>query len=71
MINYEIRITNYVELAVYNVLGQKVQTLINQRQRVGSYKVKFDGHHLSNGLYLYQLITAEGQQQTRKMLLIK
>ena len=60
-----------MEFEIYNVLGQKVQTLVKKRQWAGSYCVKFDGSGLAGGLYLYQLKIAERQLITRKMLILK
>jgi hypothetical protein len=70
IINYELPITNYVELSIYNTNGKKVTTLVSARKSAGSYQVEWDASEFSSGLYYYQ-ITAGDFQQTRKMLLIK
>ncbi len=59
-----------VNLEVFNVLGQKVKTLVEGRLAPGSYQVKFDGQGLPSGLY-YVRLKAGQFQQTRKMLLLK
>ncbi len=60
-----------VSLTVYDVLGRKVATVIdNQHFSSGSNIVSFDGSSLASGMYLYRL-EAAGFIQTRKMLLIK
>jgi hypothetical protein len=69
-INYEIPEKAFVSIKVFNLLGQEVATLINKEQNSGSYSLKFDGHNLPSGLYIYQINTAKFNQ-TRKMLLIK
>ena len=65
----------FVMLKVYNMLGQEVATLVNEKKAVGRYTVEFSaGTHeaaaLSSGLYVYKLIAGEFVQ-TRKMLLLK
>jgi hypothetical protein len=64
-----------VELGVYNLLGQKVRTVVNQWQPAGSYSVQWDGKNdqgrkASAGVYLYQL-KAAGCRETQKMVVIK
>jgi len=64
-----------VKLAVYNLSGQMVRTLVNERQGVGTYTVQWDakdqfGRIVASGVYLYRL-EADGLVQARKMLLVK
>jgi hypothetical protein len=59
-----------VELTVYNIQGQKIQTLVNKPQLPGSYSVQFDGSNLSSGLYFYRL-NAGTFESSKKMLVIK
>jgi photosystem II stability/assembly factor-like uncharacterized protein len=60
-----------VELAVYNLLGQKVATLIGGRDyAAGQHSIDFDGRDLASGVYLYKL-TAGDFAQVRKMMLLK
>ncbi len=59
-----------VSLKVYNVLGQEVATLANQRFGSGSHSLSFDASRLSSGVYIYRL-QAGNKVQTKKMLLVK
>lgn len=64
-----------VKLAIYNLLGQKVRTLVNTRQPAGRYEVNWDGRdengaEVSGGIYFYRL-SAGDFQQARKMVLLR
>jgi len=70
IINYELRITSYVSLKVYDGLGKEVETLVNKELNPGSYEVDFDGGNYPSGIYFYTL-TAGDYKETKQMLLIK
>ncbi len=70
MINYELPITNYVDLNIYNLLGQKVATLVSERQNAGHHQIEWEAGDLSSGVYYY-MITAGEFQDVKKMLLVK
>lgn len=59
-----------VRLEVYNLIGQKVATLINSELNAGQYSVEFNGVGLSSGIYLYK-IQAGNFVSVKKMLLLK
>jgi hypothetical protein len=59
-----------VTLKVYNMLGQEVATLINERMNAGLQTVKFEASNLSSGMYIYRL-QAGSFRSTKKMMLIK
>ena len=70
MIEYSIASDGYVTLNVYNVLGQKVDELVNGEVKAGTYEVNFDASNLSSGVYYYR-IEANGFVSTRKMVLLR
>jgi flagellar hook assembly protein FlgD len=70
MITYELQITNEVDLSIYNVLGQKVATLVSGKQTAGSHQVEWDASAFASGVYYYVLKTGEFRD-VRKMVLIK
>ncbi len=70
IINYELPITNYVSLKVYDVLGKEVVTLVNEKQNAGTYEVDFDGSNFPSGVYYYKLVATD-YTETKKMILIK
>ena len=59
-----------VKLAVYDVLGREVATLIDTKMDAGRHTVSFDAARLSSGVYFYRLQTPE-RVITNKMMLIK
>ena len=70
-INFELAQTSDVTLTIYNMLGQKVATLVNnQTMTAGAHGVNFDASRLSSGMYLYR-IEAGSFVSTKKMMLIK
>ncbi len=62
--------TQQVQLNVYNILGEKVRTLVNQVQYAGNYEVSFDASDLPSGIYIYTL-RSNNLIQIRKMILMK
>jgi beta-glucanase (GH16 family) len=70
VIRYDLPQPDSVVLEVFDLFGQKVQTLINQQQRAGQYSISFDGRSLSSGVYVYKIKTAHFQQ-ANKMLLVR
>ncbi|NIT59452.1 MAG: T9SS type A sorting domain-containing protein, partial [Aliifodinibius sp.] len=74
-IRYDLVKKSKVVFIIYNTLGQKVKTLINETQTAGSKSVIWDGtdntgQSVSSGLFLYTL-RVDDIQQSRKMLLIR
>lgn len=64
-----------VSLVVYNILGEKVKTLVSQTMDAGTHSIRWDsrdeaGNPVSSGIYFYRLKT-ENFDQTMKMLLMK
>ncbi|MGD8782390.1 MAG: YCF48-related protein [Ignavibacteria bacterium] len=69
-IKFSIPEAGMVNVAVYNLIGQKVLDLANTFYQAGSHQLEIDGTKLSSGVYFYQL-TAGSYQLTKKMMLIK
>jgi len=74
-IEYALPADCQVTLAIYNILGQKVKTLINEHQSAGIKSVRWDGkddsgNQVSAGVYFYS-IKADNFTQTKKMILLK
>lgn len=60
----------WVKLEVYNILGQKVATLVDGEQKAGYQTAKWGASSFSSGIYFYRL-RAGNFVQTRKMILLK
>ena len=69
-ISYTLPKASEVNLAVYNLMGQKVAELVNTKQQSGNHSISFDASTLASGAYIYRL-TAGSFTQTRKLTLIK
>ncbi len=70
-ISYSLPKTVNVSLNVYNVLGQKVATLVNNKlEHAGNYKVTFNASSLPSGIYFYTL-QAGSFRATKKMVVLK
>ncbi len=69
-IEYSVARSGLVNLRVYNMLGQEISTLFSGIQQPGNYRIKFDGGHLTSGVYFYRL-EAGGTSVARKMVLTK
>lgn len=69
-ISYSIPESAEVELAIYDILGQRVATLVNGQKAAGSYQVNFDASQLASGMYLYRIVAGKNVS-VKKMLLVK
>ena len=75
VIRYQTIENGYVELAIFNLLGEKVRVVLNEIQSAGAYEVRWNGtdnnkNPLSSGIYLYRL-TSGAFNYTKKMILLR
>ena len=64
-----------VQVTVYNILGQKVRTLVNENQKAGYQRIEWDskndkGEEVASGIYFYR-IKADEFTQARKMVILR
>ena len=71
MISYQLPAISQVELSIYNILGQKIASLVNEKQPAGIYTVEWVATGFASGLYLYRLKTDKGFAQTRKLVVLE
>ncbi|MEJ2628606.1 MAG: FlgD immunoglobulin-like domain containing protein [bacterium] len=74
-INFTLPVESRVELNIYNMLGIKVRTLLEEKRTAGNYSVHWNGRDDSgalvpSGIYMYELVTSDFTQR-KKMLLLK
>ena len=67
-IRYVIPTSSAVTIKIYDLLGQEIETLVNEYKFPGEYTVEWDASHLSSGIYLYR-ITAGDYSETKKLIL--
>jgi hypothetical protein len=60
----------YVQLEIYNIMGQKVATVVDGFLEAGQHTVQWDASSFSSGVYFYRL-TAGDLIETKKMMLLK
>jgi hypothetical protein len=69
-IQYIVPSNEYIELKVYNLLGQEVATLVSEVKPAGVYEVKFDASTLASGIYIYR-ISVGNFSLVKKMMVLK
>jgi hypothetical protein len=69
-IGFSIPVQNRVTLKIFNLLGQEVETLINDDYAAGKYRVQWQPVGLATGTYFYRL-QAGSYTESRRLLLLK
>ena len=69
-IRYSIKNEGLVKLEIFDILGRKVSTIVNEDKPAGEYEVNFNGINLASGIYFYKL-TSGSFTQIIKMQLLK
>lgn len=69
-IRYVVPEKSFIQIKIFNVLGNEVATLVNEEKSGGFYETTFDGSQLSSGIYYLQM-KANEFQSIKKMILIR
>jgi plastocyanin len=69
-INYSVPSASFINLKVFDILGNEVAILVNEEKPAGEYQLEFDASELTGGVYFYQL-TSNSFVETKKMILMK
>ena len=70
LISWQLAVGSEVELKVFNLLGQEVQTLVNEEQPAGFHSIFWNAEGVASGIYFYT-IQAENYRAVKKMVLMK
>jgi hypothetical protein len=69
-IEYSVKSTAHITLRVYDMLGNEVATLVNERKESGIYSVVFNGSELPSGIY-FCILTSKDYTESKKLILLK
>lgn len=70
VIKYQIPFDTQVKLKVFDILGNEIETLVNEYKSAGSYNIQFNADNLASGVYFYR-IQAGNFSQSMKMILMR
>jgi len=70
-IKYAVPKPTHVRLEIYNVLGQRVRTLVDEEKQPGYYTIDFNAGTLASGFYIYRLEASSGFNAVKKMIVTK
>jgi hypothetical protein len=69
-IKYSVPVEGFVNIAVFNVLGEKVANLVNSVHKAGNYEFIFDATDLASGMYIYRMESGD-YISVKKMMILK
>jgi len=74
-INFSLPIASYVELTVFNILGEVIEVLVNRNLNAGYHSINWNADNFSSGMYIYKIkaVATDGKEfiKTQKMMLLK
>ena len=76
MISYELAQDVFITITIFDILGNKVRTLVDSNQKMGYHELKWDGNddngkRLASGIYLLQLNAKNKFSDTKKMIMMQ
>jgi photosystem II stability/assembly factor-like uncharacterized protein len=76
IIPYSLKISGYIKLIAYDIMGREIQRLVDSSQKAGEYETDFMGKFTATGVYFYRMqVLNDNQKQlyseTKKMILLK
>jgi uncharacterized Ntn-hydrolase superfamily protein len=69
VIRYRLEVNSFATLKIYDVLGNEISTLVNEKQNAGTYEVEWQAKDLPSGIYFYRL-KAGNFSETKRMILL-
>ena len=70
IIKYSIPQSSEVQIKIFDILGNEIETLLNEEKIPGIYQIEFDGSNIQSGIYFYRIFTGKFTE-TKKMILMK
>ncbi|HAY34387.1 MAG TPA: hypothetical protein DCY06_09640 [Bacteroidetes bacterium] len=70
IIYFDLPVSNFVNLIVFDIQGKEIQTLLNEHLDEGSYRLRFNASDYPSGAYFYKLVTADFSD-IKKMILVR
>ena len=70
-IEYRISEPGFVDLSIYNLLGEKVITLVSEIKNAGTHRFNWNAKELTSGIYFYRLTAGKNFMQAKKLILLK
>jgi S-formylglutathione hydrolase FrmB len=70
VISYQLQVSSYVTLKIFDLLGREVATLLNEKKEAGVHEVMFNGSKLASGVYFYRM-QAGNFIQSKKLVLLR
>lgn len=70
-IKYAIPKTDFVNISLHTILGDKIADLVDEVQQQGIYSINLHSYNLSSGIYFYKMKTGSGYTSTKKLIIIK
>ncbi|HXK49488.1 MAG TPA: T9SS type A sorting domain-containing protein [Clostridiales bacterium] len=70
-ISYSLKTAGQVTLSVFNVKGELVSTLVNEKKSMGIHSVDFSADGLNSGIYFYRLVVEDKVVASKKMMMLK
>jgi hypothetical protein len=69
-IKFDLKKPAHVKITIYNILGKKIETLLNKPMTADYHEVEFNANHLASGIYFYQIQAGEFHQ-VKKMIFLR
>jgi photosystem II stability/assembly factor-like uncharacterized protein len=69
-IKFDLPVSGFVKLKIYDMLGREVTTLANEYRNAGTYEINYNASFLTSGVYFYKL-EYNGKSEVRKLTLVK
>jgi len=70
VIKYTVPKPAHISLIIYDLLGRKIASLVNEYQQTGTHEVRWNASSFANGVYIYRL-SSDDFTSSRKMILLK